>query len=257
MFASLALDPTTGYPRISYYDMTNNKLKYAEYDEILGVPVWSIKSLTAGGNTNAIALDNSNLPHIIYSDRNRHVRHTWKACSICTWQSEDVDLLVETAGTNIALAIDASDNLHIAYYDSLSTSLYYRKKAGNTWSGTTNLGYGMEPSMTLDSSGRPAMVYKTDSTINYLSNNGSVWNLFIIYNDSSTTGQPGGPSLQLQDESSDSPRISFIDDSGYVRLAFSDEMDPSCPGTNGNFACDPPIDATSTFRSFTSLAWKV
>ncbi len=50
MFASLALDPTNGYPRISYYDQTKDYLKYAEYNEVLGVPVWSSRSLTVGGN---------------------------------------------------------------------------------------------------------------------------------------------------------------------------------------------------------------
>ena len=37
-----------------------------------------------------------------------------------------------------------------------------------------------------------------------------------------------------------------------VRLAYWDEMDPSCPGTDGDFNC-PIIDGYSTFRSFTSL----
>ena len=131
MFASLALDPTNGYPRISYYDQTKDYLKYAEYTEVLGVPVWSSRSLTAGGNTNAIALDNSSAhsPHIIYSNRDRHVRHAWMTCplSVCYWHYEDVDMSVEISGTNIALAIDSSNELHIAYFDSLSTFVVLSK----------------------------------------------------------------------------------------------------------------------------------
>ncbi len=41
-YASLAIDPDNGYPRISYYDETNELLKYAEYREIPGLPVWNI-----------------------------------------------------------------------------------------------------------------------------------------------------------------------------------------------------------------------
>ncbi len=256
MFASLALDPTNGHPRISYYDQTKDNLKYAEYREVLGVPTWSIRSLTAGGNTNAIALENSSahLPHILYNDRDGHVRHAWMECplSVCSWLYEDVDMSAVVSGVNMALATDASNNLHIAYYDSISTSLYYRKKTGSTWGGTTNLGYGMEPSMALTSAGNPAITYETDSSIIYAANDGGGFTPFTVYDDTSTIGQPGGSSLQLPNDDLDQPQISFIDGDGLVRLAYFDDMDPSCPGTDADFNC-PPIDSYPTFRKFSSF----
>ncbi len=102
------------------------------------------------------------------------------------------------------------------------------------------------------SSGHPAIAYETDSTINYAANDGTGWTIYTVYDDPLTTGYPGGSSLQLPNDDLDQPRISFIDDDGSVRLAYWDEMDPSCPGTDGDFNC-PIIDDFSTFRSFTSL----
>jgi hypothetical protein len=254
MFASLALDPTNGYPRISYYDQTINNLKYAEYNEVLGVPVWNTRTLTGGGNPSAIALDNSSahLPHIIYSDRDGHVRHAWLPCSSCSWSYEDVDMAVETSGTNIVLAIDPSNELHIAYYDSLTSTLYYRKTVGGIWASAINLGNGREPSLAITSAGFLGITYETDSTINYVTNDTGGWVTHIVYDDSSASGFPGGSSLQLPNDDLDQPRISFIDGDDSVRLAFWDEMDPSCPGTDGDFNC-PIIEGYPTFRSFTSL----
>ena len=74
MFASLAIDASNGYPRISYYDITKDEMKYASYTEVLGLPFWSTTyvhngdSLNRGGGSSAIALDNTSahLPHIVF-----------------------------------------------------------------------------------------------------------------------------------------------------------------------------------------------
>jgi hypothetical protein len=253
MFASLALDPTNGYPRISYYDQTNDQLKYAEYTEVLGLPVWSTRIISSGGNTNAIALDNSNLPHIIYSNRNGNIRHQWKDCSSCYWQSEDVDMSVVSPDKNIAFAIDTSSNLHIAYYDSSTHILFYGHKTGGVWNKTSFV-YGREPSLALTSDGKPAIAFRTDTGIVYSYYDGTDWNPSLVFNNPSPTRQPGGVALQLPNDDPTQPIISFIDDEGYVRLAYSGEMETPCPGrTSGyDYTCDK-IDETSTFRSFTSL----
>jgi hypothetical protein len=255
MFASLALDPTNGYPRISYYDQTKDNLKYAEYNEVLGVPVWSTRSLTSGGNTSAIALDNSSahLPHIIYSNHDRHIRHTWLSCSSCSWSSEDVDMAVEFTGVNIAFAIDSSDNLYIAYYDSLTTSLIYGYKTDGIWHKEVWV-YGREPAMVLTLSGYPAIAYQTDTSISYKYFTGTTWDVSTVYNDPATTGYPGGVAVQLPNDDPSQPLISFIDDEGSVRLAYMGEMETACPGrTSGyDYTCDK-IDDYSTYRSFTSL----
>lgn len=255
MFASLALDPTNGYPRISYYDQTKDNLKYAEYNEVLGVPVWSTRSLTSGGNTSAIALDHSSahLPHIIYSNHDRHIRHTWLPCSSCSWSSEDVDMAVKFTGVNIAFAIDSSDNLYIAYYDSLTTSLIYGYKTGGIWHKEVWV-YGREPAMVLTLSGYPAIAYQTDTSISYKYFTGTTWDVSTVYNDPATTGHPGGVAVQLPNNDPSQPLISFIDDEGSVRLAYMGEMETVCPGrTSGyDYTCDK-IDDYSTYRSFTSL----
>ena len=63
----------------------------------------------------------------------------------------------------------------------------------------------------------PAIAYETDSSINYATNDGTGWNIYTVYDDSLTTGYPGGSSLQLPNDDLDQPRISFIDDDGYCQ----------------------------------------
>jgi len=262
MYASLALDPTNGFPRISYYDQTHDVLKYAEYSEVLGLPFWSTTNVydgylvNTGGTMSAIALDHTSahLPHMIYRNMDGQVRHAWRECpSGCHWVYEAVDSAVNASGTNIAFAIDSSDVLHVAYYDIISNAMYYRTKVGGVWSPATHLGYGIEPSLAVDSTtGYPAIAYLTTHALMYAYSNGSVWSFDTIYDESGSGKYPHFPSLELNGGDSSQPFISFIDGNSYVRLATFDPMDPTCPGTDGDYAC-PIIDNLSTFSGFTSL----
>ena len=270
MFASLALDPSNGHPRISYYDQTNNHLKYAEQNANGLLHSWSITTIDAsgevGGNKTAIALDNSSshLPHIAYTNLNGHVWHAWKTCTgtppfqICTWHTEEVDGTVNTAGDNITLAIDADGYLHLAYYDSITSSLRYALYNGawyfDTLSDNTGVfSFGMEPSLAIDSSGWPAITYETDSGINYAwraSDTWADWDFDIVYEDTSASEVPSAPSLQLPNEDLSQPWISFIDGNSEVELATSG--DNTCPGTTGSYDCTY-VDDSSDFH-VTSLA---
>jgi hypothetical protein len=65
-YSSLALD-SSGYPCISYYDITNGDLKYA-----FGTgSAWSIQTVDEAGDVgyySSLALDSSGYPHISYYD---------------------------------------------------------------------------------------------------------------------------------------------------------------------------------------------
>jgi hypothetical protein len=252
MFASMAINPSTGYPRISYYDQSNDQLKYAEFYMDGFDQAWSIRVIdTEGGNKTAIALDNSarHLPHIAYTKPDGHVWHAWQTCSgsppfvLCLWHTEEVDDTVTVSGANITLAIDDLDHLHMAYFDDSTSSLNYAYNDGN-WSygmlydDTGMSTYGMEPSLAIDSSNRPAIAYETESSINYAYKNGdnwSDWTFEILYEDSSAADNPGYPSLQLPNHDVTQPWISFIDGNSYVRLAIFGEG--TCPGTTGDYDC--------------------
>jgi hypothetical protein len=257
MYASLAINPTTGYPRISYYDQTHDELKYASYTELLGMPFWSTTyvydgdSLNWGGSMSALALDNTSahLPHIIFRNTDGAIRHAWMECpSTCSWHFEAVDSAVNASGTNIAFAIDSSNVLHVAYYDIISNAMYYRTKAGGVWSSATHLGYGIEPSMALDPSTQlPSIAYLTTHALIYAYNDGSAWNFDTVYDESGSGKYPTFPSLNLNS----GMYISFIDGDGHLRLAYPGGMEP-CPGAT-DYDCELR-DSTSTYKTVTSLA---
>ena len=264
MFASLALDPSSGHPRISYYDQTNDHLKYAEQNASGLLHTWSITtvddSVEAGGNKTAIALENNfdHLPHIAYSKADGHVWHAWKTCTgtpfqICTWHTEEVDDTVDAVGTNIAIAIDDYGYLHLAYYDATTTSLHYARYNG-AWSysalydDTGVMDYGLEPSLVIDGDDRPAIAYQTESSINYAwktGDNWGDWDFDVIYEDTSASDNPSFPSLQLPNNDPTQPWISFIDGNSEVELATGG--DNTCPGTTGSYDCTY-VDDSSDFH---------
>jgi hypothetical protein len=271
-YASLAIEPSTGHPRISYYDETNGRLKFAALDATGLSHAWTITTVDGGisdpgGNKTAIALENgTGLPHIAYVKLDGHVWHAWKTCSLCTWQKEELDSSVKAAGSNITLAIDTNNHLHMAYYDNdASKALYYSFYDGATWA-TEQVpdpyGYslsGQEPSLALDGDDRPAIVYKTDGSINYAwktnDNTPGDWSFSIIYVGHTISDRLTAPSLQLPNDDATQPRISFIDSNYHVEIAVFDDMGslPGCSGTDGDYGCSI-IDDTSTFIGSTSLA---
>jgi hypothetical protein len=272
-YASLAIEPTTGHARISYYDETNEHLKYArEYASGLG-HAWTITTVDSddadpGGNKTAIALDSTSYhaPHIAYTKLDGHVWHAWQTCSgsppfiICEWHTEEVDDVVVAGGTNITMALDSNNHPHLAYYDSTTHTLHYAVYDGSDWSygevPDTGSYYGLEPSLAIDTNDRPAIAYRTSVAIRYAWKTGDNWDdwaFSTVYVDSGAPGVPTYPSLLLLNNNSDFPYISFIDADYHVRLAYWDEMDPSCPGTTGELAC-PVVDNRSDFMNVTSLA---
>jgi hypothetical protein len=266
MYASLALDPATGHPRISYYDGTNEALKYAEMNADGLSHSWTITTVDLnhadpGGNKTAIALDSANLPHIAYTKLDGHVWHAWLSCTgVCTWIKKEVDSSISASGTNIALVIDSNDFIHIVYGDT-SQVLHYAVSDG-TWYYEQFTGpggasvYGEEPSLALTSGTWPAIAYINGDAVNYAWKTGPYpdnWSISTVYYEASTPYSPSSPSLQLPNDDPTQPWISFVDGHSFVRLAVIDDMDPTCPGTDGDFNCDS-IDHTSFFRDLSSLA---
>jgi|GEM_PF-2324420 len=271
MFASLALDPASGEPRISYYDATREHLKYAERSTNGWTQTWSItvvddSQVDPGGNKTAITLDNSlyHYPHIAYTKLDGHVWHAWKSCTgipplqVCSWHTEEVDDTVDAIGIDISLAIDGNNHLHMAYYDFTTGTLHYAYYDGN-WSygaiydDTGASEYGREPDLVIDSSNRPAITYEADDGINYAwktGDNWSDWDFDVVYNDATALEAAESPSVQLPNAGdATEPWISFIDGDSKVELAVPG--DNSCPGTTGSYDCTY-VDDSTDFR-YTSL----
>ena len=78
---SLALDDL-GYPHISYYDDTNDDLKYARWDGA-NWQIMTIDSIAFVWQATSLALDNSGSPCISYFDyTNNDLKYAYLGCTL-------------------------------------------------------------------------------------------------------------------------------------------------------------------------------
>ena len=116
-------------PHISYYDYTNNKLKYAfkSSDDLK----WYNFTIDDGGLYNEMVLFDSEGINkgIAYTGANGGLKYCYYYCSPdggCWW----IDTVVDNSGEgwDVSLACDANDHPHISYYK--NGKLYYTWRSG-------------------------------------------------------------------------------------------------------------------------------
>ncbi|MBM4401514.1 MAG: carboxypeptidase regulatory-like domain-containing protein, partial [Crenarchaeota archaeon] len=127
LYASLALDSGDN-PHISYYDFTNNDLKYATWTGA----GWNIQTADSKGFVGlhtSIAVDSSDKPHISYDAENGLKYASWNGA---TWDIQTVDL----GGSSFtSLAFDKNGNPRISYFHvSSGGHLRYASWTGSSWS---------------------------------------------------------------------------------------------------------------------------
>ncbi|MBD3400803.1 MAG: T9SS type A sorting domain-containing protein [Candidatus Coatesbacteria bacterium] len=159
-FTSLALD-AGGNPHISYYDATNEDLKYAYWNGAS----WELETVDSTGDVGyytSLALDFSGNPCISYYDYDNYDLK-YAAWNGASWQIETVDS-VGWVGHDTSLALDDSGNPHISYQG--EGDLKYAAWNGTSWeietvdsTGVVNL----YTSLALDSSGNPHISYYDDT----------------------------------------------------------------------------------------------
>lgn len=133
--SSIALD-SDGYAHISYYDSTNDRLKYC--NNSLGS--WSCETVETGGvvfEVTSIAIDSTDKIHVT------HYNHTSNNLRCCnnTFGGWDCVTLDNTGVawdyfTDLSIAIDSSDKIHISYQygeSEVQTDLKYCTNAGGAW----------------------------------------------------------------------------------------------------------------------------
>jgi hypothetical protein len=140
-YSSIAVDPTDGYPIISYYDATNGALKLA-IGYVFG---WNIKTihdplLGSAGWYTSLKLDSTGKTRIAYyfsnlmgADSLWYVEHVGGGAGNCTdnnYQCDPVDS-GDRVGKYASLALDSSDQPRIAYYDGGNDSLKYAYHNGS------------------------------------------------------------------------------------------------------------------------------
>jgi hypothetical protein len=128
--ASLALD-AAGNPHISYYDDTNDDLKYARWlalSEAEGTgSAWNIQTVDSGGSVGlytSLALDTAGHPHISYYAFYPAYDLKYARWAGSTWEIQTVDGAGDV-GEYTSLALDSAGNPHISYYDKTNGDLKY------------------------------------------------------------------------------------------------------------------------------------
>jgi hypothetical protein len=132
-YASLALDKTTGYPRIAF---CSGGLKYASWDGTS----WNIQTVDSRcgsgdfGGENSLILDINGYPHIAYSSSSTPTLYTyWDGSQWISPQN-----VINVYGGGRSLALDSNGTPHIAYCDNNNKSLpRYATWNGSTWDVTT------------------------------------------------------------------------------------------------------------------------
>jgi hypothetical protein len=132
-FISLALD-ASGHPHISYFDDTDDDLRYARWDGF----AWVHQTVDAEGDVGrgtSLALDASGHPHISYIDFRASYNSSMKYAQWngSAWSIEDVDT---SPGMHLAwstsLALDATGRPHLIYNNNGELKYAYTAPASSS-----------------------------------------------------------------------------------------------------------------------------
>ena len=163
-YTSIALD-SSGKAHISYFDDTNDDLKYATNASGAWVTT-TVDSSGEVGEYTSIALDSSGKVHIsYYGGYGGGLKYATNASG--SWVATTVDSGTYYVGKYTSIALDSSGKAHISYYDATSYAppkqdLKYATNASGAWVTTTVDGsgeVGEYTSIALDSSGKVHISY--------------------------------------------------------------------------------------------------
>lgn len=166
---SLAVDPKTKQPGISYYNDRSGDLVFASFDG----KKWKIQTVVAAGDAgkfSSLQFDSRGRPHISFFQQTSATAGTVRYAVLDggTWKVEDVGPLTDVqigmigARRNSSLALDAKGVPHVAFSDRKVVRYAIRSPKG--WKIATVATAGKRPlgqlvSLQLDRSGKGQLAY--------------------------------------------------------------------------------------------------
>jgi hypothetical protein len=214
-FASICIDNSDKL-HISYYDVTNSRLKYSTNSSGTWVSV-VLDNTDDAGKYSSIKLDSDGKVHILYfygeSDVIKHITN-----KTGTWQSETV---VSGLGTDykvfdgrfFSFDFDSGNFLHVSYYDDVNDDLKYTTNKSGSWVVQTVDSYGLVGKynkIAVDSSDKIHLCYYEQNIgyLKYATNKNGVWQFATIDNPDGTYSHAGTGSDMILD-SDDNVHIAY------------------------------------------------
>jgi hypothetical protein len=175
-YTSLALDGTD-QPRIVYFDLTNNALRYAAWQG----GAWQLSELDRAGRVGdytALAFDAAGAPHISYHDGDRD-QLKYATQNAGTWYNTVVDAQAGV-GLHTSLALDGAGRPHISYQDGRELDLRYARWDGAGWeivAVDTAGDVGASTAIGVDRAGWPHISYydATNQAVKYAVRSAAGW----------------------------------------------------------------------------------
>ena len=129
---------------ISYYDSTNDDLKYATCaSSCSSTSSWSKVTVDSSGDVgkySSVAIDSNDAVHISYRDSTnddlKYATCSSSCSSASSWTTSTIDS-VGNVGSRTSIAIDSNDALHISYHDITNGDLKYATDQSGSWANTT------------------------------------------------------------------------------------------------------------------------
>jgi len=223
-FSSLKIDKN-GNVHVAYVvDDGKDSLKYAFWDHLLGR--WFIMKVAEGASFSSLVLDSKQRPHISYADSGTIIgcklRYAhWDGTS---WNQQAIPLGAETVAYYTSIALDASDNPSISFYEydgPKGTGFRVRCRVvtwnGKYWQVTTVDGQnqsGKFNSLGIDTHGYVHLAYANVNTytagVRYADWDGESWRLEIVDDvNSSSSHTLVGFSIDMVLDREGDPHLSY------------------------------------------------
>ena len=210
-YTSIAVDANEKV-HISYYDSTNNTLKYATNSSGSWVAT-TVASAPSTAYGTSIAIDTNGKVHISYEGTGGNLMYATNSSG--SWV---ITVLESSAWSDdVSIALDSNNKVHISYFNLVSFDLKYATNASGTWStsivvngGATGPLPGYSTSIGVDSNNKIHISYYDDASpdsIKYITNISGSWVVTTI----GTIGLAAGWKTSLAVDSNNKVHISYYD----------------------------------------------